>query len=1132
MEYKGQNKTMSKSLTTNNIAAVLAVIGLVFATVFAFATPAKAQTIADLQAQIQALLAQLTALQGGSTAPSASCTTFTRNHSQGDSGGEVMAIQKFLNSMAGTQLATSGAGSPGNETSYFGSITKAGVIKFQNMYAADILAPVGLSAGTGYWGPSSRAKANALCAAAPIVPGPGVPGVPITGNGLKVMLASDSPVNVALVAGQAIGELAKFTFSNPTGSDINVTNLSFKRIGVSNDATLSDVYLYQGAARITDSGGITSGTFSFNNTAGVFTVPANGTVTISVRSNIAASTSGEQVGVQLNSVASSGALDTSVVLPITGGIQTISSATIGTVALTYTGPDGATDNPADEVRVFEGSTVVSTPAANLHSVTFENRGTSSDGDLRNFKLYVDGVQVGATMGQTVKDRVTFDLSASPTRLETGTRIIKVLADIVGGSSYTYDIRIRRAADINVVDAELGQPILMTGTFAAGTGNTIAAGTLSIAKSADSPNTDIAVSATNVLMARFEVRAAGEDVKVEAVKLWVDQGAAGGMDNGKVFLNGTQIGSTKDVAAGGTEFTFGSSFIARHGQTEIVEIYGDAKTTAAVNFAAATTVDVGISVAAADTEGLSSGNTVTAISEVEGNSRTMTASSLSASKASGYGDQTMIAGTNNAKLGSFTLSAGSTEGININSIVVNLTSNESATITDLRLVDNATGLQLGSTKPSPSTANTFSVNVTLPVSGSKTYDVVGNIKSGSNAGPWVAILDSTTGGNGAVTAQSTTIGSDVSLQTITVGSGTLTDAVGVSPDDANGVAGSSDVHVGNFKFTAQYSNFTVQELKVKVPANSATSVSAVTLKYKDAAGTIQSASAALALSTGAAQTHSTATFTGLTFYVPQNTEQNLDVYVSIPTIASGATAGRAITVLLDANEGFRAVDSSGTASTTLAAGDLNSADTSGKGTVYVRKSIPTLSSTPITSTLSNGTDQVLGRFNVTADAAGNIGWKYITFTVSKAAVDIGPTSTVKLWQGSNSIAGNLATTTGDLLGGLEAFPAAAGTDTISFEATSEQQISAGSTVTYEFRGTVANAGASDYVDVSIANPATSATTTAAYATVLNALGDADTSFIWTDRSSIATVHSETTADWTDDYLVKTLPLTIGNRSRAD
>ena len=303
-----------------------------------------------------------------------------------------------------------------------------------------------------------------------------------------------------------------------------------------------------------------------------------------------------------------------------------------------------------------------------------------------------------------------------------------------------------------------------------------------------------------------------------------------------------------------------------------------------------------------------------------------------------------------------------------------------------------------------------------------------------------------------------------------------------------------------------------------------------MKYKDAAGVIQSSSAALALSSLAGQTHSTATFTGLTFYIPQNTEQNLDVYVSIPTVASGATVGSAITVLLDKDEGYRSVDSSGTASTTLANDDLNSSTTSGKGTVYVRKSIPTISSTPITSTLSNGANQVLGRFTVTADAAGDIGWKYVSFTVNKSAVDIGATTTVKLWQGSNTVAGTFATTTGDLVGGLESFAAAAGSDSISFEATSEQQIAAGNSVTYELRGTVANVSAGlEYIDVSIANPATTATTTAAYATVLDAMGATSASFIWTDRSSISTVHSEDTLDWTDDYLVKTLPLSIGSRS---
>ena len=111
---------MSKVLATKNIASVLIGIGLVLAMTFAFATPAKAQSLADLQAQINALLAQIAALQGGTTTPGAACTTFTRNHKQGESGGEVRAIQKFLNSMAGTQIAASGAGSPGNETSFFG----------------------------------------------------------------------------------------------------------------------------------------------------------------------------------------------------------------------------------------------------------------------------------------------------------------------------------------------------------------------------------------------------------------------------------------------------------------------------------------------------------------------------------------------------------------------------------------------------------------------------------------------------------------------------------------------------------------------------------------------------------------------------------------------------------------------------------------------------------------------------------------------------------------------------------------------------------------------------------------------------------------------------------------------------
>ena len=77
-----------------------------------------------------------------------------------------------------------------------------------------------------------------------------------------------------LVQGQGIGDLGDYVFANPTATPINVTTLTFNRTGVSNDATLNNVYLYNGATRITDSAGVNNSTFSFSNPAGIFTVPA------------------------------------------------------------------------------------------------------------------------------------------------------------------------------------------------------------------------------------------------------------------------------------------------------------------------------------------------------------------------------------------------------------------------------------------------------------------------------------------------------------------------------------------------------------------------------------------------------------------------------------------------------------------------------------------------------------------------------------------------------------------------------------------------------------------------------------------------------------------------------------------
>lgn len=126
------------------------------------ASNAQTQTPEDLQKMIDTLMAQIEALKGGAASATASGYTWTRDLKTGATGADVMELQKFLNSDPDTRVAATGAGSAGMETSYFGPATAAAVSKFQVKYRADILSPAGLVNPTGFFGPSTRDKANAL----------------------------------------------------------------------------------------------------------------------------------------------------------------------------------------------------------------------------------------------------------------------------------------------------------------------------------------------------------------------------------------------------------------------------------------------------------------------------------------------------------------------------------------------------------------------------------------------------------------------------------------------------------------------------------------------------------------------------------------------------------------------------------------------------------------------------------------------------------------------------------------------------------------------------------------------------------------------------------------------------------
>lgn len=77
---------------------------------------------------------------------------FTRDLELGDEGADVKELQKYLN-QAGFVVASSGAGSAGHETTYFGPATQSALIKFQKAK--------NISPSAGYFGPKTRAYINA-----------------------------------------------------------------------------------------------------------------------------------------------------------------------------------------------------------------------------------------------------------------------------------------------------------------------------------------------------------------------------------------------------------------------------------------------------------------------------------------------------------------------------------------------------------------------------------------------------------------------------------------------------------------------------------------------------------------------------------------------------------------------------------------------------------------------------------------------------------------------------------------------------------------------------------------------------------------------------------------------------------
>jgi len=472
-------KTASVLIGLATVVSLSGVVAVAPATV-------QAQTVAELQAQIANLMAminqlnaQLSSLQGGATtgtsATGAVCGyTFATNLSKGDTGTDVKNLQIVLNSDPDTKVAESGAGSPGNETEYFGSLTKQAVIKFQNKYASEVLAPIGLSAGTGYVGSMTRSKLNALYGTCPTTTTGGVTTgttatttTTTTGTPMLTVSAATQPA-----ATLAVGSAARVPFTKITltagDSDVTVNSVTVKRTGLASDSVFSGIVLLDedgtqlGIAKTLNS--IHQATIGSS-----FTVPAGTSKTLTVAANMASKTTLSSYAGEvpyLSVVAINTPAEVTGALPITGAGLTINSTlTIGTASFSR-GPLDPAANPSKAVGTTGytfaqvRATAGSAEKVRLQSIRWNQSGSVSPSDIANVKVYVgdtaydtkvssDGKYYSASFG----DGIVIDKGMF--------KDIAIKGDIVSGSGRTIDFDIYKTTDVYLTGETYGYGITPT-----------------------------------------------------------------------------------------------------------------------------------------------------------------------------------------------------------------------------------------------------------------------------------------------------------------------------------------------------------------------------------------------------------------------------------------------------------------------------------------------------------------------------------------------------------------------------------------------------------------------------------------------------------------------------------------------
>ncbi|MFH1565008.1 MAG: hypothetical protein ABIC82_04115 [bacterium] len=971
-------------------------------------------------------------------------------------------------------------------------------------------------------------------------------------GGLTVGLASDAAPSSTVIQGQAVANLASFNLTASTEGAVKVTTLKVKRTGVSADATLSNVYLFEGTTRLTDNASVSSGYVTWNNSAGIISIPAGTTKTVTVKSDIAGSTSGQIVGVSINAASdiTTDGGSVSGTFPVSGNLMSVASATLAGVTLNATttpSTDGTPSAGETQFSLWNNSIAIATRDVDLEFIRFRQIGSVRTTDIQNFTFYIDGVKQGTAQQLGSDGYVAFDFSASPIRVKTGNKIFEVRADLIGGSSYTTSLSLRQAADLIIVDSEYGANITATAIPASSVAQTIASGTLSINKMTDSPSGNVLMDSAGATLAKYEIKAYGEDIKIEYLRVAVvesDGDTAFTLRNGALYANGTQIGSTTAIAAttdatqAYTDFTLGSSLIVKPGTPVTLEVKADIYDSDGTNDVAVNdTLQVRLVVYSSGAQKLTSLGFINVPSNnTDANAVTVATGSLSGVKNTSYANQDTVDNLSNYKLGSFTISASEGEDINISNFTVAVTYTDTVadgdtaatTLTDLYV-------KYGDVATTPkatvsATSNSFSVSKKIANNSQMNVDVYANMNSTPDATDTIAVSLAVTG----TTASSGTSANVAAVpgQTITIQSGAITAAVdGGTPVTGIVVAGNDDVTVAKYKFTTQYTPVTLKDVTVQlITVANANSVISAKLDL-DNDGTADTPAVV--------PVSGIFSFTGLAKELIANSNTTIGVMLKLNDVTTNGTSGANLAMRMT---GYKY---------SIAGSDTTVASQTYDGNAqYIRNTIPIVAKNSSSTSLVNAEMEIY-KFTVSANSNANVALKQMKFAVAITDNTTDQTlllQTFKFFRGSDDISDNVSITDNSASPvNLKTSNFTESLSQVIVRFTSEEVITKGISQTYTLKATPSgfSVGAEDdYFTVQMSGDTAAATagytylvdTDATASESIAGLGviantsNANYNFIWSDNSK--TVHTSTltdddgspiastsSADWMNGYLIK-------------